>query len=269
MIPPKLERGDEVRIVAPARSLQFISESSREIALQRLRDIGLEVTLGEHVNESDMFDSTTIENRVEDLHEGFRDDNVKAILTVIGGFNSNQLLDYLDYDLIRENPTILCGYSDITALHNAIYAKTGLVTYSGPHLSTFGMKRGWSYTPKYWKKCLWQEDNYEVKPSEEWSDDEWYFNQEDREFIENEGPTIINEGEAEGTLIGSNQCTLNLLQGTEYMPTLKDTIVFLEEDEWIGDTTDVWFDRNLQSLIHQPNFDQVQAIAIGRFQKKQ
>ena len=92
--------------------------------------------------------------RVEDLNEAFRDENVKAILTVIGGFNSNQLLDYIDYEAIKNNPKIFCGFSDITALSNAIYAKTGVVTYSGPHYSSFGMLKGFEYSLEYFKKMF-------------------------------------------------------------------------------------------------------------------
>ncbi|MGE1099278.1 LD-carboxypeptidase, partial [Bacillus altitudinis] len=77
-------------------------------------------------------------DRVEDLHEAFRDPNVKGIFTAVGGYNANQLLRYIDYELIKENPKVLMGYSDITAILLAIHKKTGLTTYSGPHFSTFG-----------------------------------------------------------------------------------------------------------------------------------
>ncbi|MCJ7436116.1 MAG: LD-carboxypeptidase [Anaerolineales bacterium] len=89
----------------------------------------------------DAFDSSPITSRVADIHAAFADPKVKGILTAIGGYNSNQLLRYLDYDLIRANPQILCVFSDITALGTAIYARTGMISYSGPHFSTFGMER--------------------------------------------------------------------------------------------------------------------------------
>ncbi|MDR4369701.1 LD-carboxypeptidase, partial [Bacillus cereus] len=80
--------------------------------------------------------------------------NVKALLTTLGGDNSNGLLKYLDFDFIRENPTFFCGYSDFTALNNAIYSKTGLVTYLGPTFSSFGMQKGLYLTPDYFLQCL-------------------------------------------------------------------------------------------------------------------
>jgi len=264
MIPQKLKEGDEIRVISPARSLAIISQETREIALRRLREMGFKISFSKYAEECDEFKSSSIEHRVEDIHKAFEDKNVKGILPAIGGFNSNQLLKYLDYDLIKANPKILCGYSDITSLQNAIFRKVGLVTYSGPHFSTFGMLKGLDYTIEYFKKCVMENGPFEVRPSKEWSDDEWYKNQEKREFIKNKGFLVINEGEAEGTIIGGNLCTLNLLQGTEFMPSLKNTILFIEDDE---ESKPQHFDRDLQSLIHLPDFDGVKGIVIGRFQK--
>jgi len=225
--------------------------------------LGLNLSFGKHIEEKDDFVSSSIKSRVEDFHEAFADKNVKAILTVIGGFNSNQLLKYIDWELIKNNPKIFCGYSDITALNNAIFAKTGLVTYSGPHYSTFGQELYFDYTLEYFKKCLMSEENFEIKASDDWSDDRWYMDQKNRKLIKNNGVFVINEGEASGTIIGANLCTLNLLQGTEYMPSLENSVLFIEDDET---SQAVDFDRNLQSLIHLPEFKGVKGIAIGRFQ---
>ena len=179
MIAEKLKAGDEIRVIAPARTMSILGNDCIELATKRLEDLGLKVSFGKHVKEFDPDSmSASIESRIEDLHEAFRDKNVKGILTVIGGFNSNQLLDYIDYDLIKENPKILCGFSDITALCNAIYAKTGLVTYSGSHYSSFGMKKGFEYELEYFKKMFFQSEEVEVKSSEEWSDDAWFIDQE-------------------------------------------------------------------------------------------
>ncbi|MBI5356646.1 LD-carboxypeptidase [Candidatus Collierbacteria bacterium] len=106
MYPRKLKAGDEVRIIAPSRSLSIITKRSREIADKRFADLGLKLSFGKHVEEIDDFASTSIQSRIEDLHQAFGDKNVKAIITVIGGFNSNQLLKYIDWDLIKDNPKI-------------------------------------------------------------------------------------------------------------------------------------------------------------------
>lgn len=267
MIPEKLKKGDKIRVIAPSRSLGLLSEEVKNIAKGRLEKMGFKVSFGKNVKEMDEFASSSIESRIDDLHEAFADKNVKAILTVIGGFNVNQILSYLDYGLIKNNPKILCGFSDITALSNAIYSKTGLVTYSGSHFSTFGMLKGLDYTIEYFEKCFMRNEPFEVISSEKWSDDRWFLNQEKREFFNNKGCFVINEGEVEGIIIGANLCTFNLLQGTEFMPNFKNSILFIEDDDMAGDLMAVEFDRNLQSLIHQPGFLGVKGIVIGRFQK--
>ena len=264
IFPAKLKVGDEIRIIAPARSMMIISPETRQIANKRFVDLGLKLSFGKNIEESDESRSSSIKSRVDDLHEAFTDKNVRAVLTVIGGFNSNQMLEDIDWELIRKNPKILCGFSDITALNNAIFTKTGLISYSGPHYSSFGQKLYFDYTLDYFKKCLFDKEPFEIKPSSSWSDDAWYKNQDERKLISNEGWLIINEGEAEGTILGANLCTFNLLQGTEYFPDLSNSIIFIEDDET---SNSFLVDRDLQSLIHQPSFFGVKGIVIGRFQK--
>lgn len=268
MIANKLKPGDEVRIIAPSRSMVIIGEDSRKIATERLEKLGLRVTFGKYVEEADSdYLVADVKHRAEDLNDAFKDKNVKAILTVIGGFNSNQILDYIDYEQIKENPKIFCGFSDITVLSNAIYAKTGLVTYSGPHYSSFGMKKGFEYELDYFTKMFFEDNEIEVVSSEGWSDDAWFIDQENRDFIPNDGMFVINEGTADGEIVGGNLCTLNLLQGTEYMPNIENKILFLEDDGAAGNVYLMEFDRNLQSLIQTPEFKKVKGIVLGREQK--
>ncbi|MBU5483784.1 LD-carboxypeptidase [Clostridium sp. MSJ-11] len=265
MIPNKLKSGDEIRVISPSRSLGIIDLEQRKISIEALGKLGLKVTFSKNAEKIDEFSSSSIEDRIEDLHEAFRDSNVKGILTTIGGYNSNQLLKYIDYEIIKDNPKIFCGFSDITALQNAIYKKSGLVTYSGPHFSTFGMIKGNEYTEEYFKKCLMAEEEFIVENSTHWSVDLWFLDQHNRKFIEDEGVLIINKGTSEGKILGGNLCTFNLLQGTEFMPNLTNSILFIEDDLESNAET---FDRDLQSLIHQPNFNKVKGILIGRFQKE-
>lgn len=262
--PKKLQKGDEIRVIAPSNSISIISSANREIANDRLSGLGLKVTFGKNVEENDEFHSSSIKSRVADLHKAFQDTKVKAVFAVIGGFNCNQLLKYIDWNIIKNNPKIFIGYSDTTALQNAIFAKTGLVTYSGPAWSTFGQKLHFDYTLEYFKKCLMSDDKFTIEPSEKWSDDAWYKDQDNRGLIENDGWLIINKGKASGTILGANLCTLNLLQGTEYFPDLKNSVLFIEDD---SESKLVNFDRDLQSLIHLPSFRGVRGIVIGRFQK--
>jgi muramoyltetrapeptide carboxypeptidase LdcA involved in peptidoglycan recycling len=264
MIASRLQRGDEVRVVSPAVSLGFIPEDQKSMARERLEGLGFRLTFSTNAEVMDRFDSSPVEARVFDLHEAFADSGIRGILTTLGGYNSNALLGYLDYELIRANPKIFCGFSDITALATAIHASTGLVTYSGPHFTTFGMKRGIDYTIEYFERCLMRDEPFEVLPADHWSDDLWYQDQDNRDFVPNPGYEIMYEGEAEGRLLGGNLGTLCLLFGTPYMPNLEGSILLLEDDE---ETDPVHFDRTLQSLIHQPGFEGVRGIVFGKFQR--
>lgn len=264
MIPAKLKAGDDVRVVSPAVSLGFIPQEQRRLAEGRWRELGLRVSYSPNGEILDRFDSSPVEARVSDLHGAFADTEVKGMLTTLGGYNSNQLLSHLDYGLIGENPKVLCGFSDITALATAIHAKTGLVTYSGPHFTTLGMKHGVEYTVDGFQRCLMREEPFEVEPADHWSDDPWYADQENRRFVPNPGYDVLNEGEAEGRILGGNLGTLALLFGTSYMPDLEGTILLLEDDEEVEPHH---FDRTLQSLLYQPGFEGVRGIVFGRFQR--
>lgn len=268
IFPNKLQVGDEVRIIAPSRSLKIISPHNIDYAIHALESLGLKVSFGKHVNELDIFDSSSVESRLEDLHEAFQDKNVKAIFTVIGGSNANQLLKYIDYDLIKRNPKIFSGYSDITALQNAIYSRTGLVTYSGPQFSSFAMQKGFEYTLEYFQKIFFQHSPIPIIPSTQWSDDAWFLDQENRTFQKSEKYWVIHPGKATGTIIGGNVSTIQLLHGTSFMPSFDDSILFLEADSITAGQCVYEFDRDLQSIIHQPHFEKVKAIIFGRFETK-
>lgn len=263
--PRKLTKGQHIRIISPARSIKIISEDIKNEAIKRFKDFGFNISFGEYVDEIDEFNSSSFEHRVKDLHDAFADKSVDAIFTVIGGYNSNQLLQFIDYELIAKNPKIICGFSDITTLANAITAKTGMITYLGPHFSSWGMRHGFNYSLECFMMCCMNESSFNILPSESWSDDSWYLDQEKREFIKNDGYWTLNQGHAIGRIVGGHVRCLNALQGTEYWPRLDDTILILEEDEEINPSL---FDRQLQSLIHQNDFNGVRGVLIGRFQNK-
>lgn len=264
MLPKRLAPGDEIRIIAPSTSMALVKGKQVEFAMERLTNLGFQITVGKNAEDHDEFFSTSVKQRIDDLHDAFRDPNVKGILTASGGYNANQLLKYIDYDLIKKNPKFFCGYSDITALHAAIYQKTGLITYSGPFFSSFGIKSGFEYTLQYFLDAVTNDAPIEVNPSPTWNDDPWYMEQENRTFVKQDGYLVLQEGSAAGRLIGGNLSTLNLLRGTEYMPTLTDSILFIEDNE----ESHVYnFDRQLQALLHSPDAEGIKGILIGRFQK--
>lgn len=265
MIPPKLAAGDEIRIVSPSctlPSMPWFSDAMMETAKAFFTSRGMTVSEGKHLREMDAAGSTTIEHRLEDIHAAFADPNVKSLHCIRGGWNCNQLLPFLDYDLITKNPKILCGFSDITAISNAIYAKTGLVTYSGPNFNQFAYGEKLAYTYEYFLKAVSDDAPIELTSAAEWTD-EYFDVKKPWTFRKNEGWWSVHEGEAEGTVIGGNLCTLSLLQGTEYMPIVKNAILFLEDDHETHPRT---FDRDLTSLTQQPWFPSVRGVVFGRCQ---
>lgn len=248
MIANKLKRGDEVRVIAPSRNLTEVRQDVHNHAIDFWEREGFHISFSKNSQEVNQFHSSSIASRVEDIHEAFLDPNVKMVITCLGGFNANQLLRYLDYDLIAKHPKIFCGYSDITALSNAIYARTGLVTYHGPHFSTFGFDKEIEFTRNAFINCIMNDSPIAVTPSEVAA--KYY---------------TIQEGTCEGSIIGGNLCTLNLLQGTPYMPEIKNTVLFLEDDNIMGPYFCYEFDRNLESLLQTEGAETIKGIVFGRF----
>ncbi len=261
IIPSKLQKGDEIRILSPSSSLARVGGMAENlISKQRLEALGYQVTFSENIKENDDFFSASIEKRVADLHAAFADSKVKAILSTIGGFNSNELLPYLDWGLIQKNPKIFCGFSDITALGNAILAKTGLVTYSGPAYSSFKMDELQDYQTAMWQQAM-TKSQYQLTSSSHFSDDLWFDKSLPRNLTENKW-RVYNEGEATGTIVGANLSTFGLLQGTEYFPQIKDPILVVEsaeEDDYFE------FSRDLASILQV--IKTPKAVMIGRFPK--
>lgn len=204
-IPKKLTVGDEVRVIAPSRSAAIITAEGVEQTKKKLEELGFHVSFGRHIFECDLQHSTSIEHRVADIHDAFREEDVKAVLTVIGGYNCNEVLPYLDYDMIASHSKIFCGFSDITALATAITKKCGFVTYSGPHFSSFRMEQAQDYQLSYFQKCLMDNTPYTIKASRVWSDDAWYLDQHNRHF-EVASWKVYSAGEASGQLFGGNFC---------------------------------------------------------------
>ena len=267
MLPPRLSAGSHVRIIAPSctlASVEWMTEELWKQATDFYTSKGIHVEEGKYLRERDNDDSASIKHRLTDLHDAFRDPTVHALHCIRGGWNVNQLLSFIDYDLIKKNPKILCGFSDITALGNAIYAKTGLTTYSGPNFNQFAFGPALTYTYEHYEKAIMQSAPIDIMPAPKWTDD--YFDPKTPWKFPHTGEWwVVHEGSAKGTSFGGNLCTLNLLQGTEYMPMINDSILFIEDDHETHPRT---FDRDLTSLTQQPWFDGVRGILFGRCQTR-
>ena len=268
MIPDKLKPGDEVRIVAPARSASDIDERVLDRAKAALESLGLKVTFSKNAFSRNQRGCPTDDEKVEDLHAAFMDENVKCILAAIGGFNSNQMLGKINWQIIKDNPKVFGGFSDITVLNHAILAKTGLVTYAMPNFYCFGLPPENSYSLEYFQRCLFADQPAElvVQQSETFYDLPWNYDETSpRQALENDGSRVVQSGSAEGVMIGGNLCSLNLLNGTEYFPKIEGDVILCIEDDSYDSITET-FERHVQALMQQPFFRQVKAILVGRFQ---
>ncbi len=243
--PKPLSKNSHLRVIAPSCSGKTVNREQLIDAKKVLEESGYKISFGENLFKFNSLQSSSIQQRVSDFHEAFADPDVDGIIAIRGGYNANDLLDYIDWELIGSHPKVYCGFSDNTVIENAILAKTGFITYSGPNFATFGKSRGRDYTLTHFLTMVRNQSplQYEEKCN------------------------VINPGNAEGKIVGGNLCSFNLLQGTQYMPSLDNTIIFLEDD-FISEY-DWWeFSRNLQSLINLTNFNKVQGIVIGKFDPK-
>lgn len=269
--PVKLIVGDTVGIVSPASGVATFCPQRMKRGISCLQDMGFNVVLGEHCTESTGHTAGTIEHRVSDLHAMYSNNNVKAIITTIGGYNSHQLLDELDYELIGSNPKILLGYSDITALQLGIFSRTGIVTYMGPAiLHQFGEFSGlFEYTRDSFEQVLMKsESSNQIMAAEAWTDESLLWDIEDdhrRTLKTSDGWKVLKHGEAVGRIVSGNMSTLLLLAGTEYLPDMTGAILCLEDDET---TNPAIIDRYLTQLRHMGVYDQISALIVGRFPTK-
>lgn len=258
----KLRPNAHIRVLSPSSSIERIGGFEANLAAkENLEKLGFRLSFSKHYFENDLLDSATIASRVEDLHEAFADPDVDMILTTIGGFNCNEILPHLDYELIAQNPKIFCGYSDTTALLNAIYAKTGLKTYMGPAYSSFKMEELQDYQTKSWLTALTQ-TAYDLTPSQKWGSNAWFLPDTDLTFQKTQWK-VYNQGQATGVAIGGNLSTFSLLRGTPYAPLEEDYNLFVEEaeeDDYFN------FDRALAALLQV--YPHPKALLIGRFPKE-
>lgn len=239
--PPHLELGDTVAIVAPASAPP--DPEAIDKCVEAVRELGFKPMLGKNARRRWGFLAGTDEQRAGDLMSAFSNPKVRGIFSVRGGYGTARLLSMLDYDLIREHPKVLAGYSDLTSLHCALLKKSALATFHGPMLnSEFIHEDLPSFTRKSFMRAL----------------------------TETEGPgsiragyggkvTTLKGGRAGGILIGGNITLLCGSLGTKFLPSFKERILFFED----LDEVPYRFDRMLTQLLNAGILQQVAGVAIG------
>lgn len=245
ILPQRLEKGDCIGVVAPSSPIIGERKEDIEKAKEIVEKNGFKVKFSKNLFSNTNGYSATAKEKAEDINAMFEDKEVKMIWCAAGGANSNSTFEYLDYELIKENPKIICGYSDITSLINMIHEKTGLVTFSGMNFRTM----------------VRDEDNFS-------------YNEVMNRFLngrlefgrpngENEYKTI-QEGIAEGELIGGNLSLTKGLTTGKYKMNFENKILFLEE---LGFESDPEMVSNYLYYMKQNEvFDKIKGLWLGNYE---
>jgi len=242
MKPPKLSSGSLIGLVAPASPVPSGRILERGQAV--LEEMGFRVRMGRHVRRRRNYLAGVDQVRAEDLNEMFADPEVDAIFCVRGGYGTARLLDRLDFAALQAHPKVLLGYSDITALQLAVYRRIGLVTFYGPMVTTEMAK---TFHPETRRRLLAAVTSTESpEPVSAAPRDS--------------PPLVIRPGVAEGRLVGGCLSVLVTLLGSDYMPSLEGTILFLED----LDEEPYRLDRYLTQLRLCGALSRVSGVAVGQ-----
>ena len=240
--PQRLKSGDVIGIISPASSAQ--DSSVVEKGIKYFENNGYRVEVGESVGEINGYLAGTDDERVHDLHQMFKNKNVKAIVCIRGGYGAARILDKINYKLIRSNPKIFVGYSDITSLQMAIYKKSGLITFAGPMVaSDFADEVNPFAEEFFWKLITSKKKIGRVS------------------FTDINKLPAIHKGSSQGRIIGGNLSVFSSLMGTPFFPELKDHILLMEDI----DELPYRIDRLLNQLRLSGIFKKVKGIILGRF----
>ena len=243
ILPPKLNIGDTIGVVASSNPI--IGDNIEE--LNRAKEIveksGFKVKYSKNLFSNTNGYCSTAKEKAEDINGMFADKNVKMIWCAKGGNNSNSTFEYLDYELIKQNPKIICGYSDITSLTNIITENTGLVTFSGTNFKTIATDE----TDFSYKQALnrFLNGSLEFEP-------------------ENEKYITIQEGKVKGELIGGNLSLTKELVCGKYSIDFTDKILFLEELGYESDP--VLVSNSLYYMKQNGVFDKIKGLWIGNYE---
>ncbi len=240
--PKSLQKGDTLGLISPGFILP--DRSRYDEIIDQVKELGYKVKVGANARNRYGYLAGTDKERASDLNAMFADDSVDAILPFRGGWGCNRILDLIDYQTIRNNPKILVGYSDITTLLLAIYAKTGLITFHGP----VGKSDWTDYTTKHFERALAYQQEYSLSiPKSSLCDD-------------CSDLSVIAPGKASGRVLGGNLSVLTAMMGSDYLPIWKDSILFLED---VGE--DVYrLDRMLTQLKLNGVLDQISGFIFGQ-----
>lgn len=240
--PNKIKIGDTIGVVAPSDPIIGNNVQEMEKAKNIIEKLGYKVKYANNLFSNTNKYSSTANEKADDINDMFRDPEIKMIWCAKGGENSNSTFEYIDYDLIKENPKIICGYSDITSLTNIITQKTNLITFSGTNFKTIAT----------------DETDYSLNEVlKRFSEGSLEFGDEQDKYI------TVREGKAEGRLIGGNLSLIRGLVAGKYSINFKNKILFLEE---LGFETGPALMSNFLYYMKQNDvFKEINGIWLGNY----
>ena len=241
----RLKKGDTLGLIAPG---SFINEDELKESIENLETLGFKVVYTKNILARYGYFGGTDEQRASDVNEMFKRNDVKGIVCARGGWGCSRILPLLDYEVIKNNPKVLIGYSDVTALLYGLFKETGLVCFHGPvGISTFN-----EYSVDYFKRVLMepQQSITFYNPHDEKS-------KSDEEYI----PFTIRSGKSSGKLVGGNLSIIVSLIGTKFDIDSEDKIIFIEE---VGEEP-YRVDRMLTQMIEAGKFKNANGIMLGVF----
>lgn len=239
ILPKRLKTGDTIGIVSPSTPVPGPGNEQFKNGIAFLEGLGFKVTLGEHIFSTSWGYTTSPKEKAADINRMFADRSIQAILCSQGGATANACLPYLNWEVIRANPKIFLGISDITVLLNAIYHKTGLVTFHGNDLMWGFGRNPAAYDRQEFSTWLMEGASGEIKPNGE--------------------RRTIRSGMAEGKLLGGNLNCLMKLAGTPYFPDFSGSLLLLEALNISTEDCDCYFQQLRQAGV----FDQINGAAVG------
>ncbi|MEK4298321.1 LD-carboxypeptidase [Oceanobacillus sp. FSL W8-0428] len=239
MLSYRLKPGDTIGIIAPAGPIE---QEKLERSFSFFENMGLKIKLGEHVYDQYGYLAGKDTNRLADFHRMVADRNVKAIIFARGGYGTGRIIDKIDMELIKKNPKIIWGYSDITFLHTAIRQATGLITFHGPMPASDMVKKDFDTLSSQLFRQLFGPTNLIYSESIS-------------------RLTVYREGEASGKIVGGNLSLLVQTLGTHYEISTKDKLLFIED---IGEEP-YRVDAMMNQLRLAGKLQQAAGIIIGDF----
>lgn len=264
-----LKQGDTIGIYSPSKPASVTAKARYKRGKARLQALGFILKEGILTGQSDFYRSGTPKKRAEELNLLLRDPEVKMILPSMGGTNANSMLPYLDYAALKENPKILMGLSDVTAILLAMHAKTGIPVFHGPSVaSTFGEFPPFvDLTEHYFKQLFMQplELPYQMPIPPIWTDDRINWLEKTAEKTQHKNDWItVQAGVAEGRLLGGNINTMCGFIGTPYFPTIANGDILLLEDT---SKTIAVVEKNFAMLKLHGFFEKASGIILGKHEQ--